>query len=362
VYKFTLFFIIFIFSCSNSKRIPAAVNVAQESSKEESELIDQGIKAHDLGNYSEAIKLYNKALDKNPKNAIAIFELSYSYSEMKNFDKALEYAMKGLELQSPFRARFYTVAANNLDYLGKPDEAIEMYKSGLKDYPNTPLMNYNLAVTEKNLNRNDDAYWHLLDELKVNSTHPSSYAMLSYHYKLKNQMFPHVMANAMLLLLEPNKPRSKTHFSDLTHTLYSGVTRNEEKPNQININIGMNGEHGANYTMSELIFKTGQVTRKAARDSLGNDENHGQIFRKELTEFFASLAFITSVEGFDYMEKKLIPFFTALHKEGHSEAFTYYISSNQELEDVDIWLEKNEPKVDALFEWANAFENQNSEN
>ena len=88
---------------------------------------------------------------------LALYELAFSYSMKKDHRKSLETAYKGAHYKSKHLAGFYLVIGNNLDLLGEPNKAVDVYKAGIKLEPNTSILYFNLAITYTNLKKPDEA-------------------------------------------------------------------------------------------------------------------------------------------------------------------------------------------------------------
>ena len=84
--------------------------------------------------YKEAIINYNKALKLDPEYGPAINRLAYTYSEMGNYEKAIEY-FKRYASVSPGDADPFDSMGELYFKLGKLDEAIAKYKEALEVKP-----------------------------------------------------------------------------------------------------------------------------------------------------------------------------------------------------------------------------------
>src|SRR2546426_8225165 len=62
------------------------------------EIVDKGTKAHDRKEYEKAVELYREALDMDPLNDVAYYELAFSYAEMGEQTKALDCIVRALAI------------------------------------------------------------------------------------------------------------------------------------------------------------------------------------------------------------------------------------------------------------------------
>ena len=82
--------------------------------------------------YEEAIAKYRSILDENPECVAAMYELALTLVHKGEKLAAMELANKGTKYISSELPLFYVLIANNLDDLGKPDDAIKIYLDGIK--------------------------------------------------------------------------------------------------------------------------------------------------------------------------------------------------------------------------------------
>jgi TonB family protein len=98
--------ILLAFSCST---IPSPVNNSKE-----------GAKLFNEQKYAEAIKVFEKVLEKDPENANATYNIAISYIQLKDEDKALIYLNKTVEFNPYNDDAWYNLAIiyfNKGDYL-----------------------------------------------------------------------------------------------------------------------------------------------------------------------------------------------------------------------------------------------------
>ena len=109
-------------------------------------LVRQGNKDYQNAAYNEAEINYRKALDKNPANTVAQFNLGGAMYSQENFEKAAEvYAATDIKEKSPEeKSAVYYNLGNSMLKAGKSDEAITAYKQALRENPKNEEARYNL--------------------------------------------------------------------------------------------------------------------------------------------------------------------------------------------------------------------------
>src|SRR5687768_10719859 len=123
-------------AAATARQLPDLKLEAAPSTEQQTLAVREGIALHDRGDFDGAIRKYEAVLAENPSNALALYEMSFAYSEKKDYKKALEVAYRGAQYKSEHLAGFYLLIGNNLDLLGEPDKAIEVYRKGIKLFPN----------------------------------------------------------------------------------------------------------------------------------------------------------------------------------------------------------------------------------
>ena len=79
-----IFTIIFLISIIVFKTIGQSNNVQT--------LIREGVALHDSAEYKKAIEKFEQALKLNPKSTLALYEISLSYLELKDYENASKYS------------------------------------------------------------------------------------------------------------------------------------------------------------------------------------------------------------------------------------------------------------------------------
>ncbi len=119
------------------------ISLVAQSDKD---LVRKGNKEFSNGEYNEAEINYRKALDKNPTNTTAQFNLGDAMYLQEDYEKAAEVFSK-TELKgksSVEKSSVYYNYGNSLLKAGKSDEATAAYKQALRENPNNDEARYNL--------------------------------------------------------------------------------------------------------------------------------------------------------------------------------------------------------------------------
>jgi stress-induced-phosphoprotein 1 len=96
-------------------------------------------------NFDKAIEFYTKAIEENPSDHTVYGNRSASYHNLKKFELALADGEKCVQMKSDW-SKGYQRKAMALHGLGRLDESIEAYETGLKLEPNNAQMQSGLQA------------------------------------------------------------------------------------------------------------------------------------------------------------------------------------------------------------------------
>lgn len=98
------------------------------------------------GRYPLAIERHKKAIQYNPKNFYAYYNLALAFKHSGKFAEAKKVIEEGREI-APKDSRIALLAGNLLSDLGDTNAAIDAYKVGLNSTPEDAYLTYNLALS-----------------------------------------------------------------------------------------------------------------------------------------------------------------------------------------------------------------------
>jgi tetratricopeptide (TPR) repeat protein len=153
-------------------------NLSFGQNKVEAEkLVDEGIAYHDKGDYDGAILRYDKALELDKDNLLALAEKAFSLLSSQRYEESIKYCQKAIETHSGEDGlkTVYVTFANATDALKKTDKSIEIYDEGIKQFPDYYQLYYNKGVTLWSVKKDDDALLCFQTAAKLNPRHASSH-------------------------------------------------------------------------------------------------------------------------------------------------------------------------------------------
>lgn len=84
------------------------------------------------GNFDEAIRFYNTAIQQNPRSSYAYLGLGIAYKETKRYQEAYDATMTAINLDHSYYQAYYNLGII-LESMNRNDEAINAYTKFLKE-------------------------------------------------------------------------------------------------------------------------------------------------------------------------------------------------------------------------------------
>lgn len=338
-------------SCAGTVAIPDSTRPAPPPSELEQQKLETGIALHDDGKYREALAVYRDILDLNPGNVYALYESAFSSSQMGDYAASLDFALKGLEYDSPLIGRLSMVAANNLDILGKPKQAIAVYQKALRHMPEAGILYYNMGVTYSGMDDGEAAEAAFLKALERSPDHASSHVALADICLNRGEAMPAMLLLIRFLTLEPDTRRSITALRKLEAAMTSGVTSGG--PNTININLfGPVLENPSTFRTMEMTWKLQRAVHLSTADtSLSALEQRRAAFHTLLDMMNPE----ELCDGDAFLERYLITWLADLREAGHGELAFDYIHQLVKDEGLQDRLKRNWPAIQQFEAWNGAW-------
>jgi tetratricopeptide (TPR) repeat protein len=304
-------------------------------------LIQQGIKLHDNGNYQEAINLYKKALSINPNSSLANYEIALSYQSEKDYKNAEKFSKKVLEINNDHILPAYIAYANALDMQGESKKAIKAYEKAIKKFDHY-LLYFNYGYTCFNRGEIKKAYNAAIKAINNNPSHGSSHLLLSKVMAKKGDRIKAMLPIYFFLLIEPNSARSKIEYQTLRSYIDRGVTRTSEK--NIDVIIPMNDD--SNFGAVEMMISLAKASNSLKENK---DKSDLQLFAKNNETIFNILGELKK-DNIGFWWDFYVTLFYDLAKENLTEIYSYYISLSMGEEAVN-WVDEHSDDFEKLKHW-----------
>jgi tetratricopeptide (TPR) repeat protein len=331
------------------QQLPEPKLAPSPSTDKQRSVIREGISLHDKGDYDGAVRKYEEVLTENPANTIALYEMGYSYSAKGDYRKSLEAAYKGAQYKSDQLRDFYLLIGNNLDLLGKADDAIDVFRRALKLYPDEALLHYNLAITYWHANKSDDAKKSLKSAVAANPAHAGSHLMLASVFFGGGYKTPALLASARFLTLEADSKRAPLGLRIFREVLGGGASQGA-KPGEINVVVDVNAKKDeGDFTSVDTVL--GLTAAAALSDKGKKTEAERLVSQMEtVVSILAEQSEKKSQGAFVY--RYYVPYFVEMKSKGYTEAFAYNALRGSGLPGVSEWLGSNSGRVMQFLLWS----------
>ena len=157
----------------------------RDPSFNESQALDLGIKYLDEKNYISAIAEFNKVLDFNPQNEIAIIKLGHVYLQQKNYLQAIELFNQALGINPKTPASFEGLGLCYFEQ-GRIAEALEKFNYVLNSDPASEIGHFGLGSCYQRQEEFDKALEEFNRVLEINPLHPQIHSNIGMCYYQKN--------------------------------------------------------------------------------------------------------------------------------------------------------------------------------
>lgn len=341
------------------------------------QLIQEGIELHDEGEYEEAIDRYNAALELDSTLTVAVYELSLSYLELKDFENALIYSSMVIDSEDKkLWAGAYAVNSEALTGMELVDEAIEILNQGLEKIGDDYLLHFNLAVNFFKKGDTDKTLKHIKRAIDFDKSHSGAFLLNAYALSDKGLWVQSILSFQMFLLLEPDSKRSKNAFAEMLQLMQitkpdkpversfiqQQMARNKSVNDTTNNVPPLETENGLN---RELVYNTITTTidsLKATSAKSLKTEEAVEVEQNEKTEGVDQINEVDKFTIFKIVNKELmkvleqeskgikdgilwtfyIPFFSRISSSEYYDTFSRYISVSYFPESFKWWEENPE--------------------
>ncbi len=342
---------------------PALVcNYSFAQNKEAAEkLVDEGIAYHDKGDYDGAIAKYDKALELDKDNLLALAEKALSLLSLQKYEASIIYCKRAIELYPGEKAlqAVYIAYGNAYDGLLKTDESLAVYDEGIKQFPNSYQLYFNKGVTLSSIKKYDEALSYMQHAVLLNPDHASSHNAIARLSHIDDKTIPALLAYCRFLAIEPEGIRAKQNLDNLQKTMTNNVEKTGEKSITISLDQSMlpDTTETGNLKPDNFVSTALILSLRSAMDMEKKEKKKTavKLFVGKL-DIVCSALKETKGDNFGFFWDYYVPYFLAMKENKLLETFVYIAFASSDEKDVAKWLGAHKAEVKKFYEWSDAYQ------
>ncbi|MFM9984352.1 MAG: tetratricopeptide repeat protein [Flavobacteriales bacterium] len=323
--------------------------------------INEGIAAHDRGDFATAIKKYEVALELDNNNMEALAEMALSLMSMGRYEESVEYCKRAISNHKgdPLLASVYSTYGSALDALKKNDEAIDIYNEAISQFPDDYLLHFNLGVSISVNEDYDKALLSFHKAAELNPMHAGTHRIIGLIQAQKGNKIPAIMALSRFLVVEPEGPRAEYCLSVLRDL----IAGSSQKTGKNSISITLNGDilgdttatgkpNPNNFGMVEMM-----LSLSGALDlTKANKKDSEAIKFKNRMQSVASALASGKNEGNGFYWEYYAPYFIAMNDMGHLETFSNVAFASLKNSKIKKWIKKHPNEIAKFYKWSENYD------
>lgn len=336
------------------------VLLGQEKEEKIRQLIEEGISYHDKGEYEKAIELYDKVLQLDKYNVLALAEKAMSLLELKKYNKAIKTCKTAIQKHPGDKTlKFvYVTYGTAYDEKNKPNRAIKIYNEGIQSFPDFYLLHFNKGITLTKIEKYEEAEKSFQKSVSLNPEHPSSHYYLGSILHLQNKRIPALLAYSRFLILEPESNRSQIILENLQKVMKGNVEQKDKNSITINVSADMltdtiNGKKKENnFSTTELVLAF-DVTFDYIDSIITKPEV--EKFVRKFNTLCKSLK-ETQKNNYGFYWTYYAPYFIEMMDKDLVETFAYIAFATSNDPSVSKWIESHKDDIKKFYQWSDNFQ------
>ncbi len=323
-------------------------------------LVNDGIAYHDKGDYIGAISKYNKALELDKDNLMALSEKALTLLVQNKFDESIKLCEKAIEAHPGDIGlkTLYITYGNAYDGLKKADRSIEVYDQALKQFPDFYQYYFNKGITLSGIEKFDEAMLCFQSSVKSNPRHASSHNAIGVISNMNHKRIPAILAYCRFLGLESEGKRAEANLAILKNLMNGSVEKTGKNAVTIKVSPEMLGDTVKGEKHKENSFATADLLL-AMSSALDFEKELKQTEVQQFNRKFGGVCSSLKESAKDnsgFFWEYYAPYFIEMKDKNLIETFSYIVFSSSATADVKKWLKSNKTQVDKFFEWSKSFE------
>lgn len=348
--------VLFLAAAGLSQKLGKPTLTSSPLAAAQQQTLNEGVTLHDAKKYDEAIAKYRSILAENPDCTNAMYELSLSLNEKGDKLAAVELAYKGSKYIADELPLFYVLIANNLDDLGKSQEAIGIYTDGLKALEGDARFGryraslyFNLGITYLKQKKYSEARTVLKSAVENDYAYASPHFHLSRVYAATKYKIPALFAASRFLSVEFNTARSASAAAIIVDVLKPPSKDPKTGNTQIFFDIDEPKDEGDFGSVNLILPMLG-----ISKEDKDKNKTENEQFVDRLESVLAFVAEDKKLAS-TFVGKNYVPYMVDMKKNGYLEVFAYTVLYVSGKKDAMDWLKNNDAKFGSFVAWAKSY-------
>jgi len=201
--------------------------ISEETNQKEAEsLMFEAITFMNGGEFEKALTLIEKAIVLEPDNFEYQYERALANFKLKNYEKSIE-ELERLSYDPEANENVYQLLGASYDFLGKKENVFRILSIGLKKFPNSGRLYYELGVTEFGRQKEKNALENWEIGVNKDPNYSNNYYQLLRYYKNTDNKIWALLYSEVFLNISQNMQKSQ----EVSRTLYELYQNNLYKIN-----------------------------------------------------------------------------------------------------------------------------------
>lgn len=299
-----------------------------------------------------------------PDNYVVLYERLTCLYKLERYDEVVDGAKKlfGHKDESPL---VYQICGNALDMMGKRAEAQEIYKEGLKNFPDAGMLYLELGVVELNQKKYDSAFNWFNAGIQACPMFPSNYYRAAQlYFDSTDRVWGLVYAETEMMLAHDNGQRFNEMAADIVDAWKKAISvKIEADSTEITISLAdtdgkrsikVDQENKTCYLCFSNVFE--DCAAFAVHSLFGPSKPYDGLTLSVLTEIRREIVeiYFSATENLFGNSMYLFPFQKKVIDAGHWEAYNFWILGSEFPEEASEWCDNNRGRLQAFVDWYNA--------
>jgi len=321
------------------------------------ELVNEGVPYHDKGDYDGAIVRYNKALELDSCNLMALAEKAYTLLSLGKYEESIVCSRKAIDKHpgEPELATVYVTYGTATDELKQTDKSIEIYDEGIIQFPNAYSLYFNKGITLMSVKRMEEAIPCFQKSAKLNPRHAGTQNAIARTLRKDINRIPSILAYSRFFVLESESERAKVNLQSLELLM--------------NANVEKKGNKGVTVTVNPIILNDTTSTGKKDENSFGSTDlilsmttalDFDKKYKKEtsvdrFTRKFETLCASLSETKKDktgFFWSYYVPYFLEMKDKNFIKTFAYITYKSSGDPNINAWLKTHNDEVKQFYDWS----------